>query len=91
MKKNLYIADWKPGEELEGNCVIYTITPEALARAEKLDFKPEAPDEYPILSPLFSLIERNVTFAAVPETQGEGSACYLINLTSLTSSSEGEA
>jgi len=82
MKKKLYIADWKP-DSGNTDALIYTLTPEDLQRdgVKKLD--PLDPNVDPILAPLMGLIERKVTFAAIPESFGEGSACYLINLTSL--------
>jgi hypothetical protein len=79
MKKNLYIADWKPGSK-HTDALIYKLTPEKLKTFKALDL---AKDVDPILAPLLGLIEKKVAFAAIPESFGEGSACYLINLTSL--------
>lgn len=73
MSKKLYIVDWKPGTR---DKVIYTF------ELEQLD-KYKVADDDPILSPLLPLIDRNVSFAAVPENFGEGVACYLLNLNSL--------
>lgn len=77
MSKKLYIVDWKPGSSTQEK-VIYTLE---LSQLDEL--KPVESDD-PILSPLLPLIDRNVTFAAVPENFGEGCACYLLNLNSLT-------
>ena len=75
MGKKLYIVDWKKDSPTHEK-VIHTFELDQLERY-KVD------DGDPILSPLLPMIDRNVTFAAVPETFGEGVACYLLNLNSL--------
>ena len=80
MKKPMYIADWKPGSK-NSDALIYKLTPEDLERDDITKLDPDNPD--PILAPLLELIDLNVPFAAIPESFGEGTACYLINLTSL--------
>jgi len=77
--KKLYIVDWKPDSESKEK-VIYTLDLEELEQCNPLDVHD------PVLSPLLPLIDRNVTFAAIPENYGEGTACYLLNLNSLEGS-----
>jgi hypothetical protein len=75
MSKKLYIVDWKK-DSPKREKIIYTF------ELKRLDeFRVEDGD--PILSPLLPMLDRNVTFAAVPENFGEGVACYLLNLNSL--------
>jgi hypothetical protein len=81
----MYIADWKP-ESQNSDALIYKLTPADLEHEEITKLDPDAANVDPILAPLLTLIELNVPFAAIPESFGEGSACYLINLTSLTES-----
>ena len=85
MKKPMYIADWKPKSQ-NSDALIYKLTPADLEREEIRALDPKAKDVDPILAPLLKLIDLNVPFAAIPESFGEGTACYLINLTSLKGS-----
>lgn len=75
MAKKLYIVDWKPNSHGREK-VIYTF------ELSELDGTLPVENDDPILSPLLPMVDRNVTFAAVPETFGEGCACYLLNLDS---------
>lgn len=79
ISKKLYIVDWKPNSHGRDK-VIYTLELSALDDEHPVD------QNDPILSPLLPLVDRNVTFAAVPETFGEGCACYLLNLDSFKES-----
>jgi hypothetical protein len=76
-------AETSPTEsaEPERERVIYSIERSQLAERFGTISVDDITD--PIVAPLLPLIKRNIAFAAIPENFGEGSACYLINLTSL--------
>ena len=90
IKKDMYVVDWKPKVEdvpAEGakpvrERVIYAIDRNKLGAEFGNPINVKDPTD-PIVAPLLPLIEKNIAFAAIPENFGEGSACYLINLTSL--------
>jgi hypothetical protein len=71
--KDLLVVDWKPQSDNKDK-LVRRIPKDKLRRVENDD---------PILAPLQPLIDRKVLFAAIPENFGEGSACYLINLSQL--------
>jgi hypothetical protein len=90
VKKDMYVIDWKPkadaaaaagGAQPQRERLIYAIDRNQLGEQIGKAISFEDPD--PIVAPLLPLIEQNIAFAAIPENFGEGSACYLINLTSL--------
>lgn len=74
--KDLLVVDWEPGPRREDGAPrdrrLRRIPKEKLRRVDNDD---------PILAPLQPLIDRKVAIAAIPENFGEGTACYLINLT----------
>ena len=75
--KRLYIVDWDPNDPKQK--VIYKVDYDRIEADTHV-----VPIDNWTLSPLLPLLERNVAFAPVPENFGEGVACYLLNLNSLT-------
>ncbi|HEY2732588.1 MAG TPA: hypothetical protein VGI70_01315 [Polyangiales bacterium] len=70
----LFIVEWDKDRKKK---LVYRVEEEAWKNEKNL-----VTDDA-VTAPLWPLVKKGVVFAAVPELDAEGSACYLVNLTML--------
>ncbi|MET0390108.1 MAG: hypothetical protein ABW321_29320 [Polyangiales bacterium] len=80
--KDLLVVDWEPpAPAVEGEAAAPAQPRDRRLRRIPKEKLRRVDNDDPILAPLQPLIDRKVAIAAIPENFGEGTACYLINLT----------